>query len=93
MCFNLKINLYINLKYDRSLCKQTVISKLSAFKFYSFLYTRAAERIFIGVWGGGGKDKRAHTCQKGHYITVHMQIILNVLMKHQCRHKVSFYNA
>ena len=40
--------------------------------------------------GGGGKDK------KGHYtvgvLTVYMRIIItNALMKHHCRHKVSFY--
>ena len=50
---------------------------------------RAAERIFI--WGGGGgdggKDKKGHyNVKKGTNDAHHLQI-----MKHPCRHKVSFY--
>ena len=54
---------------------------------------RAAERIFIwrGGGGGGGKDKKGHYYVKKGTNGAHANNITNVLMKHHCRHKVSFY--
>ena len=50
---------------------------------------RAAERIFI--WGGGAKTKKGTVMSK-RALTVYMRIIItNALMKHHCRHKISFY--
>ena len=47
---------------------------------------RAAERIFF--WG----ETKKGTVMSKRALTVYMQIIItNALMKHHCRHKVSFY--
>ena len=41
--------------------------------------------------GGGGKDKKGHyNVKKGTY-DAHADNITNVLIKHPCRYKVSFY--
>ena len=42
-------------------------------------------------WGGGAKTKKGTVMSK-RALTVYMRTIINnALMKHHCRHKVSFY--
>ena len=44
----------------------------------------------FGGGGGGGKDKKGHNNVKKGTNGAHADNITNVLMKHHCRHKVSF---
>ena len=54
------------------------------------MYPKGGGTYFHWGGGGGGKDKKGH-CNVKKGTTVYMRIIItNALMKHYCRHKVSF---
>ena len=55
------------------------------------IYSVQGRRNVFSLGGGGGKDKKGTVMSK-RTLAVYMRIIItNALMKHNYRHKVSFY--
>ena len=54
--------------------------------------TPQGRRNVFSFGGGGGAKTKKGTVMSKRALTVYMRIIItNALMKHHCRHKVSFY--